>query len=165
MLEAALFPRKLASHFLFFDLCVLFYVRSGSEMHFGSVSLRRTVAVPAVPVSFPQHCYEKASKHSQAVLRIRIRNRNQIRKDPKLLAGSGSEINVLDPDSNPDSNPDPKQICKKESYFQAKKGNFRQLWNISKFSRNNFIRISIFATQFIQVIGWLITGSLVFFAP
>jgi hypothetical protein len=47
-----------------------------------------------------------------AVLRIR----NRICKDPKLLAGSGSEINILDPDSNPDSNPDPKrdpkQICK-----------------------------------------------------
>ena len=52
------------------------------------------------------------------MLRIRIRIR--IRKDPKLLAGSGSEINILDPDSdldsNPDSNPDlkpdPKQIFK-----------------------------------------------------
>jgi len=43
-----------------------------------------------------------------AVLRIRIR------KDPKLLAGSGSEINLLDPDSNPDPKPDPKQICKKK---------------------------------------------------
>jgi hypothetical protein len=82
------------------------------------------------------------------VLRIRIRNRNRIRKDPKLLAGSGSEINISDPDSNPDPKPDSKEICKKESYFRPKKGNFRQLWNISTFSRNNLIRISIFATQF-----------------
>ncbi len=35
-----------------------------------------------------------------------------------------------------------------------KKGNFRQLWNISTFSRNNLIRISIFATQFTS--NWLI---------
>jgi hypothetical protein len=48
-----------------------------------------------------------------AVLRIR----NRIRKDPELLAGSGSEINISDPDSNPDPKPDPKQICQKESYF------------------------------------------------
>jgi hypothetical protein len=57
------------------------------------------------------------------VLRIRIWNRIRIRirKDPKLLAGfgsnpdpdpirilirSGSEITVLDLDSDPDSNPD-----------------------------------------------------------
>ena len=62
-----------------------------------------------------------------------------MRKDPKLLAGSGSEINILDPDSNPDSNPDPKpdpkQICKKESYFQAKKRYFQtimEFFNIFK---------------------------------
>jgi hypothetical protein len=56
---------------------------------------------------------------------LRIRNWSRIRKDPKLLTGSGSEINISDPDSNPDSNPDPKpdpkQSSKKESYFQAKK--------------------------------------------
>ncbi len=44
-----------------------------------------------------------------AVLRIQIRNR--IRKDPKLLAGSGSD---------PDPKPDQKQICKKEPYNQTK---------------------------------------------
>jgi len=37
---------------------------------------------------------------------------------------SGSEINILDPDSNtvlnPDLKPDPKQICKKEPYIEAK---------------------------------------------
>jgi hypothetical protein len=40
----------------------------------------------------------------------------RIRKEPKLFAGSGTEINVLDPDSNPDpkpdSNPDLKYIYK-----------------------------------------------------
>jgi hypothetical protein len=34
---------------------------------------------------------------------------------------------------------------KKSLIFRPKKGNFRQLWNISTFSRNNLIRISIFA--------------------
>jgi hypothetical protein len=53
----------------------------------------------------------------EPVLRIRIRNRNRIRKNPKLLTESGSEINISDPDSNPDPKLDPKQICKKESYF------------------------------------------------
>ncbi len=42
---------------------------------------------------------------------LRIRNQNRIRKDPKILAGSGSEINISDP----------KQICKKEPYNQTKK--------------------------------------------
>jgi hypothetical protein len=36
--------------------------------------------------------------YTDAVLRIRM--------DPKLLTGSGTEINVLDPDSNPDPKPD-----------------------------------------------------------
>jgi hypothetical protein len=40
---------------------------------------------------------------------------------------SGSEINILDPDSNPDPKPDPKQICLKESYFQAKKRYFQTI--------------------------------------
>jgi len=39
----------------------------------------------------------------------------------RIRIRSGSEIIILDPDSNtdlnPDSNPDPKQICKKEPYF------------------------------------------------
>jgi len=47
----------------------------------------------------------------------------------RIRIRSGSQINILDPDSNPDSNlesnpdsnpdpkPDPKQICKKEPYF------------------------------------------------
>ncbi len=56
---------------------------------------------------------------------LRIQNRNRIRKDHKLLAGSGSEINISNPDSDPDSNPNPKpyqkQICKKEPYSQTKK--------------------------------------------
>jgi hypothetical protein len=72
-----------------------------------------------------------------AVLRIRIRNR--IRKDPKLLAGSGSEITIMDLDSNPDlkpdPKPDPKKICKMESCFQAKKRYFQtimEFFNIFK---------------------------------
>ncbi len=46
-----------------------------------------------------------------------LRIRNRIRKDPKLLAGSGSEINISDPDPKPDQ----KKICKKEPYNQTKK--------------------------------------------
>jgi hypothetical protein len=65
--------------------------------------------------------------------------RIRIRKDPKLLTGSGSEINISDPDSNPDSNPDPKpdpkpypkpdlkRSSKKESDFQAKKMLFQTI--------------------------------------
>ncbi len=83
-----------------------------------------------------------------------LRIRNRIRKDPKLLAGS--EINVSDPDLNPDSNPDsnpdpkpdPKQICKKEPYNQTKKQVISDNYFFKTFSRNNMIRISIFATQF-----------------
>ncbi len=69
MLEAALFPRKLASNFLLFAFCISFYVWSGSKS--GSTigtgtgtrtgtgtgctvcELRRQKVVPAVPV--PQH--------------------------------------------------------------------------------------------------------------
>ncbi len=39
----------------------------------------------------------------------------------RIRIRSGSEINILDPDSNPDPKPDPKldpkQICQKDSYF------------------------------------------------
>ncbi len=38
MLEAALFPRKLAPHFGFFDFCIPFYVRSGSKSSSGTSS-------------------------------------------------------------------------------------------------------------------------------
>jgi hypothetical protein len=48
MLEAALFPRRLASHFWFFDFCITFYVGSGSKsgsgteacLHYGSGSAK-----------------------------------------------------------------------------------------------------------------------------
>ncbi len=95
----------------------------------------------------------------EAVLQIRIGNRNWIRKDPKLLAGSGSKINILDPDLNPDSNPgpktDPKQTCKKEPYNQTKKQVISDNYFLKTFSRNNLIRISIFATQFTS--NWFIS--------
>jgi hypothetical protein len=83
------------------------------------------------------------------------------RKDPKLLAGSGSEINVSDPDSNSGFETGSSfrirnKAVKRSLIFRPKKGNFRQLWNISTFTKNNYnlIRISIFATQFTS--NWLI---------
>jgi hypothetical protein len=56
MLEAAMFPKKSAANFLFFDFCVTFYVGSGYKSGSGTetvpvpVPLRQKVAVPAVPV-------------------------------------------------------------------------------------------------------------------
>jgi hypothetical protein len=52
-----------------------------------------------------------------AVLRIRI--------NPKLLARSGTEITVSDPEL------DPKKICKKEPYFQAEIRWFHMIIHIS----------------------------------
>jgi hypothetical protein len=50
-------------------------------------------------------------------------------------SGSGTEINVLDPDSNPDPNPDPKQMCKNEPFNQAKISKFE---TITYFSHSDF---------------------------
>ena len=76
----------------------------------GTYTLPSTV-VPCTEVLYRYHT-------TVTVLRIRIW------EDPKLMAWSGSEINISDldsdPDLNPDPKPDPKQICKKELYIQAK---------------------------------------------
>ncbi len=70
IIEAAMFPRKMSSHFWFFDFfgfCITLYVRPGSRTESGTgtecitvpfpVPLRQKVTVPTVPVSVPQHCY------------------------------------------------------------------------------------------------------------
>ncbi len=66
---------------------------------------------------------------------------------------------VPNPYPNPDLKPDPKQIRKKSLIFRPKTGNFRQLWNISTFSWNNLIRISIYATQFTS--NWLTDNRII----
>jgi hypothetical protein len=94
------------------------------------------------------HCI-RIHMELNAVLRIRIR------KDPKLLAGSGSEMFISDRTRIRIRN----KSVKRSLIFRPKKGDFRQLWNISTFSRNNLIRIWIFATQFTS--NWLTDNRII----
>jgi hypothetical protein len=84
-------------------------------------------------------------------MKIQERTRPQDFHVKKQCCGSGSgsvRIRNFWPD------PDPIRIrnksVKRSLIFRPKKDNFRQLWNISSFSRKNLITISIFATQLIS---------------
>jgi hypothetical protein len=50
----------------------------------------------------------------------------------RIRIRSGTEINVLDPDSNPDTKLDTKKIYKKEPYFQAETRWFNMIIQISQ---------------------------------